>query len=46
MEPLFVMAKIIASPGKNDKRDHDHYSTVAFGNTQITLCSKNVLFVN
>jgi len=41
-EPLFVAAKIIASPGKNDsllfhskllKCGYDHCSTVAFGNT-------------
>jgi len=44
MKPLFVVAKIIRSPGKNDsfffiqscfKCDYDHYSTVAFGNARI-----------
>jgi len=55
MEPLFVVAKIIGSPGKNDsllfiqncfKCDYDHHSTAAFGNARITLCRKNVLFIN
>jgi len=46
MEPLFVVDKPVASPGKNDsllfhshcvKCDYNHCSTVAFGNAQITL---------
>jgi len=46
MELLFVVAKIIGSPGKNAsllfiqncfKRDYDRYSTVAFGSARITL---------
>jgi len=51
MEPLFVVAKIIGSPGKKDsqryiqtcfKCDCDHSSTVAFGNARITPGRKNV----
>ena len=46
IEPLFNVAKIIGSPGRNDslfviqncfKCDDDRYSTVAFGNARITL---------
>jgi len=46
MEPLFVVAKIIGSPGKKwwptfvfiqncCRCDCDHHSTVAFGNARI-----------
>jgi len=52
-EPLFVVAKIIGSFGKNDalyffiqncfKCGYDHYSTVVFGNAGISLRRKNVL---
>jgi len=46
METLFVVAKIIGSPGENNsllfhskllKWDYDHCSIVAFGNARITL---------